>query len=143
MESIIAKDFNWEMGHRLPFHTGGCQNIHGHSYKMTVEIRGMIDSSTGMVMDYFDLKSLVQPIVDQLDHSFLCDSSDMLLMDFFARNPMKVNIIEMYSTAENIAYYMLQQLIPGFFPFTSVKKLTVRLCETENTYAEACHEFSR
>jgi 6-pyruvoyltetrahydropterin/6-carboxytetrahydropterin synthase len=143
MESVIAKDFHWEMGHRLPFHTGGCQNIHGHSYKMRVEIHGKIDSSTGMVMDYFDMKALVQPIVDQLDHSFLCDSSDKLLMDFFALNPMKVNIIDMYSTAENIAYYILQQLIPGFFPFNSVQKLTVRLCETENTYAEAFHEFSR
>jgi 6-pyruvoyltetrahydropterin/6-carboxytetrahydropterin synthase len=143
MESIIAKDFNWEMGHRLPFHAGGCQNIHGHSYKMRVEIRGIIDSSTGMVMDYFDIKALVQPIVDQLDHSFLCDSSDKLLLDFFAQHPMKVNIINMYSTAENIAYYILQQLIPGFSPFTSVQKLTVRLCETENTYAEAFHEFSR
>jgi 6-pyruvoyltetrahydropterin/6-carboxytetrahydropterin synthase len=143
MESVIAKDFHWEMGHRLPFHTGGCQNIHGHSYKMRVEIHGKIDSSTGMVMDYFDMKALVQPIVDQLDHSFLCDSSDKLLMDFFALNPMKVNIIDMYSTAENIAYYILQQLIQGFFPFNSVQKLTVRLCETENTYAEAFHEFSR
>jgi len=143
MESVIAKDFHWEMGHLLPFHTGGCQNIHGHSYKMRVEIHGIIDSSTGMVMDYFDMKALVQPIVDQLDHSFLCDSSDKLLMDFFAQNPMKVNIIHMYSTAENIAYYILQQLIPGFFPFNSVQKLTVRLCETENTYAEAFHEFSR
>lgn len=56
---------------------------------------------------------------------------------------MKVNFIDMYSTAENIAYYILQQLIPGFSSFTSVKKLTVRLCETENTYAEACYEFSR
>ena len=121
MESIIAKDFNWEMGHRLPFHTGGCQNIHGHSYKMRVEISGRIDSSTGMVMDYFDIKALVQPIVDQLDHSFLCDSSDKLLMDFFAQHPMKVNFIDMYSTAENIAYYILQQLIPGFSSFTSVK----------------------
>ena len=143
MQSVIAKDFHWEMGHRLPFHTGGCKNIHGHSYKMRVEIHGIIDSSTGMVMDYFDMKALVQPIVDQLDHSFLCDSSDTLLMDFFAQNPMKVNIIDMYSTAENIAYYILQQLIPGFFPFTSVQTLTVRLCETENTYAEAFHEFSR
>jgi len=143
MESRIAKYFHWEMGHRLPFHTGGCQNIHGHSYTMRVEVIGNVNPSTGMVMDYFDMKALVQPIVDTLDHSFLCDSSDTMLMDFFAVNPMKVNIIDMYSTAENIAFYILQQLIGEFSAFATVHTLTIRLCETEQTFAEVQHIFSR
>ena len=143
MESRIAKDFRWEMGHRLPFHDGGCQNIHGHSYSMRVEVVGTVDSSTGMVMDYFDIKSLVQPIVDSLDHSFLCDSSDTILMDFFRENPMKVNIVHFFSTAENIAHYIMKRLIPGFQDFASIKTLRIRLCETENTFAEVEHHFSR
>ncbi|MGA1250362.1 MAG: 6-pyruvoyl trahydropterin synthase family protein, partial [Candidatus Kapaibacteriota bacterium] len=53
MISRIAKEFHWEMGHRLPFHDGGCQNIHGHSYTMRVEVIGEIDPATGMVIDYF------------------------------------------------------------------------------------------
>ena len=36
----IAKEFRWEMGHRLPEHFGLCKNIHGHSYKMIVEFEG-------------------------------------------------------------------------------------------------------
>ena len=36
----IAKEFRWEMGHRLPEHFGLCKNIHGHSYKMVVEFEG-------------------------------------------------------------------------------------------------------
>ncbi len=52
MESRIAKEFHWEMGHRLPFHQGGCQNIHGHSYTMRVEIIGTIDPATGMVIEH-------------------------------------------------------------------------------------------
>ena len=39
----IAKEFNWEMGHRLPEHFGKCKNIHGHSYKMMVELEGDLD----------------------------------------------------------------------------------------------------
>jgi len=39
----IAKEFKWEMGHRLPEHFGQCKNIHGHSYKMLVEFEGEID----------------------------------------------------------------------------------------------------
>ncbi|MGA1414241.1 MAG: 6-pyruvoyl trahydropterin synthase family protein, partial [Candidatus Kapaibacteriota bacterium] len=107
MISRIAKEFHWEMGHRLPFHDGGCQNIHGHSYTMRVEVIGEIDPATGMVIDYFDMKSLVQPLIDTLDHSFLLDSSDQILVEFFKEHPMKVNIVDFYSTAENIAHYIL------------------------------------
>jgi 6-pyruvoyltetrahydropterin/6-carboxytetrahydropterin synthase len=64
----IAKEFKWEMGHRLPEHFDKCKNIHGHSYKMIVELEGEILES-GMVMDYYDLKKIINPIVEKLDHS--------------------------------------------------------------------------
>jgi 6-pyruvoyltetrahydropterin/6-carboxytetrahydropterin synthase len=143
MEARIAKEFRWEMGHRLPYHTGGCQNIHGHSYSMRVEVIGDIDPTSGMVMDYFDLKSIVQPIVDQLDHSFLCDHRDEAMQSFFRENPMKVNIVPFYSTAENIAAWILSQLIPGIQRCTPVHTVRVRLRETENTYAELEHRYQR
>ncbi|MFM7340691.1 MAG: 6-pyruvoyl trahydropterin synthase family protein [Bacteroidota bacterium] len=143
MESRIAKEFRWEMGHRLPYHEGGCQNIHGHSYTMRVEVIGEIDPGTGMVIDYFDMKALVDPLIAQLDHSFLLDSSDHILVEFFKQYPMKVNQVDFYSTAENIAQYILRELIPGFSAFPSVKRLTIRLRETENTFAEAEHIYHR
>lgn len=142
MESRIAKEFHWEMGHRLPFHQGGCQNIHGHSYTMRVEIVGTIDPATGMVIDYFDMKTLVQPLIDRLDHSFLLDSTDSILMEFFKNHPMKVNTVDFYSTAENIAHYMLRELIPGFEVFSNISELRIRLRETENTFAEAVHIYT-
>ena len=55
----IGKEFRWEMGHRLPLHTRGCQNIHGHSYKLIVEIEGE-PGANGMVADYTDLKQIVK-----------------------------------------------------------------------------------
>lgn len=143
MESRIAKEFHWEMGHRLPYHQGGCQNIHGHSYTMRVEVIGIIDPATGMVIDYFDMKALVEPLIDRLDHSFLLDSSDHVLVDFFKQHPMKVNVVDFYSTAENIAHYILRELIPGFSAFPSVHRLIIRLRETENTFAEAEHYYYR
>jgi len=42
------------MAHRLPFHDGGCRNVHGHSYSMTIELVGEPDRN-GMVLDYFDM----------------------------------------------------------------------------------------
>lgn len=63
----IAKEFHWEMGHCLPEHFGNCKNIHGHSYKMMVELEGTQDES-GMIMDYYDLKKIVNPVIEKLDH---------------------------------------------------------------------------
>jgi 6-pyruvoyltetrahydropterin/6-carboxytetrahydropterin synthase len=135
MKATIAKDFHWEMGHRLPYHDGGCQNIHGHSYSMRVEISGDIDER-GMVIDYFDLKAAVQPIVERLDHSFLCSDSDDIMCAFFRDNPMKVNMVSFHSTAENIALFILREITPAIALYPTVDTLTVRLCETARTFAE-------
>jgi 6-pyruvoyltetrahydropterin/6-carboxytetrahydropterin synthase len=89
------------------------------------------------------MKALVDPLIEQLDHSFLLDSSDHILVEFFKQHPMKVNQVDFYSTAENIAQYILRELIPGFSAFPSVKRLTIRLRETENTFAEAEHTYHR
>ena len=135
MKATIAKDFNWEMGHRLPYHDGGCQNIHGHSYSMRVEVTGDIDER-GMVIDYFDLKAAVQPIVERLDHSFLCSKSDELMCTFFRDNPMKVNMVSFHSTAENIALFIMREITPEIAKYPNVDILKVRLCETARTFAE-------
>ncbi len=135
MKATIAKDFHWEMGHRLPYHDGGCQNIHGHSYSMRVEVSGEIDTR-GMVIDYFDLKRAVMPIIDTLDHSFLCSDSDTAMIEFFEKHPMKVKVVSFHSTAENIALMILSEITPIIRQFPNVETLSVRLHETARTFAE-------
>lgn len=137
----IGKEFHWEMGHRLPFHDGGCRNVHGHSYQMRVELSGLADEN-GMVVDYFDMKSIIQPIVDQLDHSFLCDTHDEPMVEFFKTNPMKVNYVDFPSTAENLAKFVLDSIAPLFKEYKNLRSLTVRLQETERTFAEVSSVFS-
>lgn len=131
------------MGHRLPFHEAGCQNIHGHSYVLWVELRGIQDSN-GMVMDYLDLKAIVQPIIDQLDHSFLCDERDDVMKQFFATNSMKVNYVSFTTTAENLARWIAESIVQRLRVFqtetglfaSDLKNLVVRVQETVSSYAE-------
>lgn len=131
----IAKEFHWEMGHRLPFHGGGCQNIHGHSYRMRVELEGALDEN-GMVLDYFDLKEIVEPIIERIDHSFLCDDRDEAMLAFFEANPMKHVVVPFRTTAENITGWMIEQIGARLATYHNVVALTVRLQETERVYAE-------
>jgi len=67
----ICKEFTFEASHVLPHHKGKCSNLHGHSWKLTVYVRGPVDTETGMVVDYGDIKSSIQPIIDELDHAHL------------------------------------------------------------------------
>lgn len=135
MLTTISKQFRWEMGHRLPFHEGLCKNIHGHSYEAQIVVTGEPDDH-GMVMDYFDLKTLIQPLIDELDHCFLLDSTDTLMSDFFSSNPMKVVTIDVPTTAENIAAHLLDHVIKQLPASQNITHVKVRVYETEKTYAE-------
>ena len=53
----ITKEFKFEMAHALYGYNGLCKNIHGHSYRLWVTIRGEVrhekaHQKDGMVMDF-------------------------------------------------------------------------------------------
>lgn len=142
MKTSIAKEFKWEMSHRLPFHKGPCRNIHGHTYKMRIEISGEPDSQ-GMLMDYFTITKIVDPLLYKLDHSFICDSADLELIEFLEKMQFKHLVIPDYSTAENIAKFIIFELIPHFEVFENLDCLKLRLYETDDVYAELHYQFKR
>jgi len=130
----IAKEFRWEMGHRLPEHFGNCKNIHGHSYKMMVEVEGEVNS-LGMIMDYYDLKMIVKPVIEKLDHAFMVNKDDRIVIDFLEKVNSKKVVVDFPSTVENICRYIIKQLNPESFP-ENVKTLRVSIFETHDDYAE-------
>lgn len=130
----IAKEFHWEMGHRLPFHNGKCKNLHGHSYKCMVEFTGDPDSN-GMVLDYYDVKKMIGPIIEQLDHSFMVSKDDREVIEILEKlNSQKV-VVDFETTAENICLYLLEKIKSSGLP-SNIKSVKVKVLETENTYAE-------
>src|SRR3990167_4299753 len=60
--------------HRLQNHPGKCRFLHGHNSDVTVEITGEKDPETGMVVDFSDIKS----VIEVYDHSTLLQLSDPL-----------------------------------------------------------------
>jgi 6-pyruvoyltetrahydropterin/6-carboxytetrahydropterin synthase len=135
MRTTISKQFRWEMGHRLPFHEGLCKNIHGHSYEVHVILSGEPDAN-GMVMDYYDMKLLIQDKLDELDHSFLCNSSDTVVREFLERNNMKMVLVEFPTTAENIARMLATHVVSNLPAGHRVDAVRLRVFETEKTFAE-------
>ena len=130
----IAKEFRWEMGHRLPEHFGLCKNIHGHSYKMIVEFEGELDENQ-MVIDYYDVEKIIDPIIEKLDHAFMVSENDKIVLEFLEKMNSKKVIVNFLATAENICLYILEEIKKSNLP-SNISSIKVRVYETEKDYAE-------
>ena len=130
----IAKEFRWEMGHRLPEHFGQCKNIHGHSYKMLVEFEGDLDDNA-MIIDYYDVEKIINPIIEKLDHAFMVHKDDKIVLEFLEKMNSKKVVVDFQSTVENICLYLLDEIKKTSLP-ENVSRIKVRVFETPFDYAE-------
>jgi len=73
----ITREYRWEMGHALWFHQGKCYHPHGHNYRMEIEVSGLVDDKTGMVLDFSKLDDWADPLIAEVfDHKFLMNDAD-------------------------------------------------------------------
>lgn len=130
----VAKEFHWEMGHRLPEHFGLCKNIHGHSYKMIIELVGDMNEQ-GMIIDFYDVEKKINPIVEKLDHSFMVKDNDKPALEFLEKTNSKKVVVDFESTVENICKYISGEIISVKLP-DNISSVVVRVYETPDAYAE-------
>ena len=126
----VTKRFQFEAAHQLPKYNGPCAKLHGHSYilEVTVGLNAPVDAigealdSQGMVMDFAELKSIVQRIIiNRVDHTFLNES--LPIAD---------------TTAEAMLYYFAERLRRNI-DNTAIHLERLRLYETEDNFAEWNH----
>ena len=132
----VAKEFRWEAAHRLPWHHGKCKELHGHSYRLIAEFEGRPDNK-GMVIDYNDITSMLQPVVSEMDHVTLISSTDEKLISVFNREGWKYKLLPFESTAENLCKYFMVEILRHEDSFIKrIENLTIRIFETDKSYAE-------
>jgi 6-pyruvoyltetrahydropterin/6-carboxytetrahydropterin synthase len=136
----ITKEFNFEMAHALYGYDGPCKNIHGHSYKLSVTVKGspIVDNLNvkhGMVMDFNEIKGIVKPIVEKLDHSTILNANSP--HKALAKENIlfqKLVLVNYQPTCENMLIDIANQIIEKL---PSVVKLHhLKLQETATSYAE-------
>lgn len=137
----VTREFSFEMAHVLKGYDGPCRNVHGHSYRLFVTVRGepINDSRSpknGMVMDFTDLKEIVlKTIIERFDHSVVISSDfagekKKMMADAFGN----AVIVGYQPTCENLVTdfaRMLKNSLPA-----GVRLHSLRLCETAKSYAE-------
>ena len=128
MHVTVCKEFKFEAAHYLPGHLGACANVHGHSYKLQVEVKANPTKcenvvigggpSDGMVIDFSDLKRVVNDfIISKLDHKYLNE------------------VLTFRPTAENMAMWMADLLLTNLQDY-DLQLVAVRLWETDSSFAQ-------
>ena len=81
----IAREYTFDAAHQLHWHAGKCANLHGHTYRLVVCIRGGLDEH-GVVMDFGHLDDVVQDrLLQHLDHTYLNEAIDNPTAEEIAR----------------------------------------------------------
>ncbi|HYM37775.1 MAG TPA: 6-carboxytetrahydropterin synthase [Nitrospiraceae bacterium] len=134
-ETLLTKRIEFSAAHR--YHNqawdeatnrwvfGACHNEpgHGHNYLLEVTVAGPVDRHTGMVVNLFDLKIVLQKVLEEFDHKHL-----NLDTPYFARA---------IPTTENIATVLWNKL-SGYPEIGRLDR--IRLCEEDDLWADLTAE---
>ncbi|ULO10113.1 6-carboxytetrahydropterin synthase [Paenibacillus sp. 19GGS1-52] len=135
-EVSVCKIFTFDSAHQLVGHKGKCSNLHGHTYKLELVLKGIPlveegHSDEGFVIDFGDIKNSVQQsLIDHLDHAFLAMGNEPVL-ETLMNTGSKVALLSFRTTVENMSCYIANNLKQAGLPLYSVK-----LWETPTSWAE-------
>lgn len=137
----LTKEFSFEAAHALGGYDGPCREIHGHSYRLFVTVKGRPstdaeDPKQGMVIDFGLLKRIVnEEVVARFDHALvLRTTTDRALLEQLAARFDNLVTVDYQPTCENMlddfARRIARRLPAG------VTLHALRLHETATSYAE-------
>lgn len=137
----LTKEFRFEMAHALWKYVGLCSNIHGHSYILQVTVIGepvsdQEDPKCGMVMDFGDLKNIVNSeVVKRLDHAIVMSNNfPEEQIKNLSEITNKLIVVDYQPTCENLLIDFASR-IKSYLP-SGVSLYSLKLHETGNSFAE-------
>lgn len=133
----VTKTIKFDAAHILANHQGLCKNLHGHTYRVDITVSLSEREFDDMVIDFKDLKRIAEAkVCDRFDHAFIYNSASSGEVEIAAvveKHGMRTVCLPFRSTAENLARYFYNELLPVIPGLSSVK-----VWET----ADSCAEFT-
>lgn len=108
---ILKTEASFDSAHFLSGYSGKCSNLHGHRWKIEIEIeREELVSDgqcRGMIVDFGDLKSDLKELADSFDHAFIYEKGSLkaATIDALKAESFRLIEIEFRPTAENFSKY--------------------------------------
>lgn len=137
----VTKKFTFDMAHALFGYDGPCKNIHGHTYILSVTLKGKVinDSNhpkNGMVIDFSDLKQKIKKnVIDVFDHSLVLNAaSPHTLLTEIINNFEKVHYVPYQPSCENLLMDFVKRI--SLVLTDNVLLNNIKLEETPTSFAE-------
>ena len=86
---------SFSAAHFLRNYHGKCERLHGHNWRVELEVEGDRLDEMGLLMDFKDLKRILGEVIDRLDHCLVNE-----LSPFDRVNP----------SSENLARYIFEEV---------------------------------
>jgi 6-pyruvoyltetrahydropterin/6-carboxytetrahydropterin synthase len=127
---------SFSAAHRLWSDASKCQNIHGHNYRVTIEVTGPVGMESGMVTPF----EWVKEIVDNYDHCLILHVQDPNLHEL--GHITRVVILDDLPTTENLAHQIAKEIADMLAVDGRERRVKVTLAETDNITATSRAEVS-
>ena len=116
----VSVEHSFAAAHFLRNYHGKCEHMHGHNWKVQVTLRGETLDQAGMLYDFVVLKKSVRELLEVLDHKVLNE-----VRPFDELNP----------SAENIAWFIGEEIRKGLGGEATARVTQVRVWETDTSVA--------
>lgn len=138
----LTKEFSFEAAHALDGYDGACREVHGHSYRLFVTVRGTpaadpCNPKCGMVMDFGELKRIVnEQVVRPLDHAFVLrrNEANAALYEELRDRFSRIVLVDYQPTCENMLADFARRIRPELPAGVTLHAL--KLHETATSFAE-------
>lgn len=113
---LLKTEVLFDAAHFLSGYNGKCKNLHGHEWRVVIEICG--DSLAGegqtrdMIADFSDLKNDAREEADLLDHSLLIEEGSLKETTLAALRDegFEIHVFPWRPTAERLARYFFDRM---------------------------------
>lgn len=146
----VTKQVKFSYGHML-IGVEKCENPHGHNATLEVSVISTVDPDTSMVIDFGDLKAIVNNVVSKFDHAWVFGTDERNqttryqtmefdMVDLWSNMGWKYYVLQCgkASTAESIVQEIYTLIHEGLVEHRGSQdfQLSVRMHETDTSWAD-------
>lgn len=113
---FLTVEHSMDAAHFLSGYNGKCSNIHGHRWRVIVNVMKeelkKEGPERGMVFDFKELKDIIKKEVDFFDHSLIVEEGSLKkkTIDALLDEEFKIEFVKFRPTAEEFAKYFFDKI---------------------------------